>query len=132
MGLKPELPPGVFVAYMPNAVRAIKVGSDGLAGKSVGTIESGFAQRGQRVFIASIRRGETIATASPPDVILAGDVVALAGPSDAVIAEAFGNEVHDAELLDLPLEQLDVVVTNPTVAGMTVEELLRGRARASC
>jgi putative transport protein len=129
MGLKPELPPGVFVAYMPNAVRAIEINSDGLAGKSVGEIENAFAQRGQRVFIASIRRGGAVATASPSDVIVTGDVVALAGPSEAVIAEASGTEVHDAELLDIPLERLDVVVTNPAVAGLTVEELLRGRAR---
>ncbi len=46
-----------------------------------------------------------------------------------MISEAAGREVHDPELLDLPLAQLDVVVTNRAVSGLTVEELMTGRAR---
>ena len=129
MGLKPELPPGVFSANLPNSVRAVRVGANSMVGKSVGEIESAFAQRKQRVFIAAIRRGEAISSAIPSDLIAQGDVIALAGPSEAIIAEAAGAEVHDPELLDIPLQQLDVVVTNNAAVGLTVEELMTGRGR---
>lgn len=132
MGLKPDLPPGVFGAYMPNAVRAVRVTSDGMAGKAVGVVESEFERRGHRIFVAAIRRGETITTASSGDVLASGDVIALAGPSEIVISEAAAREVHDPALLDIPLAQLDVVVTNPSVRGRTVEDLITGRARGWC
>lgn len=129
LGLKPEMPAGVFGAYAINAIRALRIGGDGLAGKSVGEIEREFEKRGQRVFVAAIRRGEGIVSAAPRDVFAVGDVVALAGPTDVVISESAGREVHDPALLDIPLAQLDVVVTNPDVIGRTVEEVVTGRAR---
>ena len=129
MGLKPELPPGVFSANLPNSVRALRADANGMAGKSVGEIESAFAQRKHRVFIAAIRRGTAISSAIPSDLVAQGDVVALAGPSEAIISEAAGAEVHDPELLDIPLQQLEVVVTNKEAIGLTVEELMTGRGR---
>jgi putative transport protein len=81
MGLKPELPPGVFGAYTINSVRAVRIAGDGMAGKTVGDIERAYEQSGQRVFVAAIRRGEAITTATPADVLHPGDVIALAGPS---------------------------------------------------
>lgn len=129
MGLKPELPPGVFGAYTINSVRAVRIASDGMAGKTVGDIEQAYERSGQRVFIAAIRRGEAITSATPADVLQAGDVIALAGPSEIVISEAAGKEVHDPALLDIPLAQLDVVVTNPEIGDHTVEEVMTGRAR---
>ncbi len=129
MGLKPELPAGVFAAYTVNSVRAIRVTDGAMAARTVAEVEKGFEARGQRVFVAAIRRGDTISPGSLGDVLAEGDVVALAGPSEVVISEAAGREVHDPELLDLPLAQLDVVVTNRTVSGLTVEELMTGRAR---
>jgi putative transport protein len=128
MGLKPGLPPGVFGAYSPNSVRAIRI-ADGVSGSTVGQLESGFEARGHRVFVAAIRRGNEISTASPADVLSQGDVVALAGPSEVVIALADGKEVHDPGLLDIPILQLEVVVTNRALSGLTVSELITGRAR---
>jgi putative transport protein len=129
LGLKPEMPPGIFGAYAVNAVRAFRIEGDGIAGKTVGELEREFEARGQRVFVAAIRRGGEIATAALPDVIAAGDVIALAGPTGTLIAEASGSEVHDPALLDIPLAQLDVVVTNRDVIGLTIEEMVSGRAR---
>jgi putative transport protein len=129
MGLKPELPPGVFGAYTINSVRAVRVANDGMAGKMVGDIERAYERSGKRVFIAAIRRGEAITSATPADVLHPGDVIALAGPSEIVISEAAGKEVHDPALLDIPLAQLDVVVTNPAIGDHTVEEVMTGRAR---
>ena len=119
MGLKPEMPPGVFAAYTPNSMRAIRVGADGASGSTVGDREREFEARGHRAFIAAIRRADSVTTASRDDVLHEGDVIALAGPTDLVIAEVAGKEVHDPALLDIPMEQLDVVLTNPEVAGRT-------------
>ncbi|MGB8520608.1 MAG: aspartate-alanine antiporter [Candidatus Tumulicola sp.] len=129
MGFKPEVPAGVFGAYTVNSIRAIRLNADGMAGRTVGHVEDGFEQRGQRVFVAAFRRDDRITTASRSDVLREGDVIALAGPSETVIPEASGKEVHDPTLLDIPLAQLDVVVTNPALAGRTVEEIMTGRAR---
>jgi len=129
LGLKPELPPGVFGAYALNAVRAVRIESNGIAGKTVGEVEREFEAGGHRVFVAAIRRGGAILTATPTDVISTGDVIALAGPTEVVISESAGREVHDPALLDIPLAQLDVVVTNPDVIGHTVEEVMMSRAR---
>ena len=129
LGLKPETPPGVFGAYAINAVRAVRIESDDIAGKTVGEFEREFEASGQRMFVAAFRRGAAIAAATPLDVIAIGDIVALAGPTGAVISESAGSEVHDPELLDIPLAQIDVVVTNPDVIGRTVAEVMTGRAR---
>ncbi len=129
LGFKPDMPPGVFGAYAINAVRAVRVTGDGIAGRTVGEVERGFESSGHRVFIAAIRRGEAILTATRADVIATGDVVALAGPTEVVIAESAGKEIHDPALLDIPLAQLDVVVTRPEVIDKTVEDVMTGRAR---
>ena len=129
LGLKPDMPPGVFGAYAVNAVRAVRITGDGIAGKTVRQFEREFEAKGQRVFVAAIRRGDTISTATPSEMLSNGDVIALAGPTEVVISESAGKEVNDPALLDIPLAQLDVVVTNPEVSGRTVEELMKGRAR---
>lgn len=130
MGLKPELPPGVFGAYTPNSIRAVRVGADGMNGRTVGDVESEFEARGHRVFVAAIRRGDTVSTAMPEDLLRESDLVALAGTSAIVIAEVAGKEeVHDPALLDVQMAQLDVVVTNREVSDRTVKEIITGRAR---
>ena len=130
MGLKPDRQPGIFGAYNANAIRAVRVTETGLAGHRVGDIESDFERRGQRVFVAAIHRGEKIEPATPSDVVSTGDVIALAGPIDVIVAEAAGTEVNDPRLLDmLTIEELDVVVTNRTLDGLTVDGLFHGRAR---
>jgi putative transport protein len=128
MGVKPELAAGAFRAYAPNSARAFKL-ADAMAGRSVGEIERAYEDSGHRVFVAAIRRGGTIAPASSDDVLASGDVIALAGSSEAVVSGSAGTEVHDPELLDIPLLELDAVVTNSQVSGLTVEALVRGRAR---
>ncbi|MDF2919320.1 MAG: YidE/YbjL duplication [Microbacterium sp.] len=55
-----------------------------------------------------------------------GDVVVVAGHHAAIIEDdlaAFAVEIDDPTLLDVPIEELSVVVTNKAVVGRTVEEL---------
>ena len=60
------------------------------------------------------------------------DVVAVMTPSEAPVARGteIGPEVDDTELLDFPIEVLDVVVTNKAVVGKTLRELAGPRVVA--
>jgi putative transport protein len=81
-----------------------------------------------RVFIERIRRsGGTIEDASADTVIREGDVLAIVGPRD-VLVKVIGEkaqEVDDPELLNVPIEGIDVYVTNKEVDGKTLAELAR-------
>jgi putative transport protein len=79
-----------------------------------------------RVFIERIRRsGGTIEDATADSVIREGDVLAVIGARDVlvkVIGEA-AQEVEDPELLNVPVEGVDVYVTNKAVDGKTLLEV---------
>src|SRR5205823_8311154 len=58
-------------------------------------------------------------------VLKEGDVVAVVGPRDVLVnvLGAATQEVEDRELLAVPVEGVDVLVTNKAVDGKTLEEL---------
>jgi putative transport protein len=79
-----------------------------------------------RVFVERIRRSDgTIEDATADSVIREGDVLAIVGAREVlvkVIGEAT-QEVEDPELLNVPVEGVDVYVTNKAVDGKTLAEL---------
>jgi putative transport protein len=78
-----------------------------------------------RVFVQRVRRNGTIAEATGDFVLQEGDVVAVAGRRDVVV-NLIGQgavEVEDPELLNVPIEGVDVYVTNKAVDGKTLAEL---------
>ena len=83
---------------------------------------------GVRVFVEQVRcRGEIVA-ARDVDVLRVGDIVAVAGRRTTLVEvlEAAGSglrEVDDRELLDVPADVVDVVVTNRDIDGRTLAEL---------
>ena len=80
-----------------------------------------------RVFVQRIRRNGTIEEATADTVLREGDVVALAGARD-VLVKLVGEgakEVDDAELLAVPVEGVDVLVSNKAVDGKTLVELAK-------
>ncbi len=80
-----------------------------------------------RVFVQRIRRNGTIEEATADTVLREGDVVALAGARD-VLVKLVGEgakEVDDAELLAVPVEGVDVLVSNKAVDGKTLIELAK-------
>jgi putative transport protein len=87
-----------------------------------------------RVFIERLRRANgTIEDATADTVIREGDVVAVVGPRQVlvtVIGEA-AQEVDDPELLNVPVEGVDVYVTSKEVEGKTLAELARMTAARS-
>jgi putative transport protein len=80
-----------------------------------------------RVFVQRIRRNGTIEEASADTVLQEGDVLAVVGARD-VLVKLVGEgakEVEDPELLDVPVQGVDVYVTNKAVDGKTLLELAK-------
>jgi len=114
---------GPGTAWTRWAVRAYKVQPGGkAAGLRVAEAESLVPDA--RVFILRIRRNGQIEEATSDTVLREGDVVAVVGPRD-VLVNVLGAavEVEDRELLAVPVEGVDVLVTNKEVDGKTLEEL---------
>ena len=106
--------------------RAIRL-HDALGGTGIAALEARLRdETGARLFIGRIRRGEQFLEADlPAATLMAGDVVTLSGPRAAVVAvlPRLGEEVDDEELLDVPADVADVVVTSASVDGRTLAQL---------
>src|SRR6202011_3067473 len=79
----------------------------------------------QRVFVLRVRRRDKIIEATDDTVIQVGDLLAIAGRRDVLVnlIGAAAEEVDDRELLAIPVEGVDVYVTNKEVDGKTLAEL---------
>jgi putative transport protein len=121
-----EVEPGVVSAARRIDVRAYRVTNDALVNKTVADLET--MPRDFRFFILRVRRQGALLEAEPTTVIRRDDVVAVATRLDAHVerGSAIGPEVQDRDLLDIPIEVLDVVVTNKAVVGKSLAELARG------
>jgi putative transport protein len=78
-----------------------------------------------RVFVLRVRRNGQIEEAGADTVLQEGDVVAVAGARDALftLLGEGAAEVEDRELLAVPVEGVDVLVSNKAVDGKTLAEL---------
>jgi putative transport protein len=120
---------GVESGYRRWALRAFRVESPKLDGRTVAELESEFGS--ERVFVERVRQGGELIDAAPDSVIRRGDVVAMMAVR-AVIVEAetaIGPELDDKELLDLPAAVLDIVLTNKSLNEVTLGELARLHGR---
>ena len=77
-----------------------------------------------RVFVQRIRRDGRIVEATADTVLQEGDIVAIAGEREVLVTLLQNaDEVEDKELLAVPVEGIDVLVTNKEVDGKTLAEL---------
>jgi putative transport protein len=114
---------GALTAYRTFTARSYKI-HDKLAGRTVGDVEETFGE--YRVFIERLRRGGQIMDADVETVLSRGDVVSAGGRHEALVAmgqKNIGTETEDRELLAVPVEVLEVVLTNKDVAGKTLGDL---------
>lgn len=84
-----------------------------------------FDETGGRVFISQVRQDNTLVQATPDLHVRPGDHVAVNGRREWVITGPIAElcvETDDRELLSYPLEELDVVVTNDRIDGITVRD----------
>src|SRR2546423_7571187 len=115
---------GPGTAWTRWALRAYKVQPGGkAAGLRVAEAESLVPDA--RLFILRIRRGGEMMDATSDIVLKEGDVVAVAGEREVLvnILGAATVEVEDRELLAVPVEGVDVLVTNKDVDSKTIAEL---------
>jgi putative transport protein len=85
---------------------------------------------GARLFVEQVRSRGQILEHRDVKVLREGDVVAVSGPRTTLVEvlEAPGSglrEVDDRELLDLPIEVVDVVLTRKEFDGRTLADLAR-------
>ena len=110
-------------AFQNLAVRAYRVTRADLLNCTVAELEA--RPRETRVFISRIRRDGKIIEPIPDTVVSEGDIVAVLARSELLMARGteIGAEVSDKELLDFPVELLDVVITNKSLVGKSIFEL---------
>jgi putative transport protein len=107
-------------------VRAFRVAK---GGKAVGlrVTEAEALVPDSRIFVLRLRRNEAIEEATADTVLKEGDVVAVAGARDVlvkILGEA-ATEVEDRELLAVPIEGVDVLVTNKALDGKALIDLVQ-------
>lgn len=120
--------PGFVSANRPVAFRAYKVSADYFAQpRSVGEIEQYLLQQGKRLFVERVRHQGEVVEIGPDVKVENGDEIVLSGRREFIIGDEqwIGPEVNDAELLNFPAEQIDVMAKKKSVGGMTVDELRR-------
>jgi len=124
--------PAVPVARREFEARAFAVdpGSQWV-GRGVADLEA--SAGGARIFVERLRRDGLVLEGDGAGLLRAGDVVAIFGPRATMVdvVEAPGRglrEVDDADLLSIPGEMVDIVVTNSAVHERTLAELGRETA----
>ena len=95
-------------------------------GKRIAELD--LASVSDRVFIEAVRCQGLLGPQEPNLILAAGDILAVAGPRSTLVEviEQRGSglrEVDDKELLELPGDFVDVIVTNRGVDGRTLSEL---------
>lgn len=120
---------GPGTGWYQRVIRAYRVQAGGkVAGMRVQDAEGLVAET--RLFILRVRRDGQIAEATADLVLKPGDVVAVAGDRETIVkALQSAEEVDDRELLAVPVEGVDVLVTNKAVDGKTLADLA-GRPEA--
>jgi putative transport protein len=116
---------GALSAARPFDVRAYRVTNQNLINKTVAELEA--LPRDLRAYIVRVRSNGCVIEPTPELIIRENDVIAVIGRQKlhATRGDEVGPEVSDEELLNLPVEQLDVVVANRALDGKTLADLAR-------
>ena len=116
---------GMDSAWHQLQIRAFEIAADGqVAGKTVTEAEA--VHPDKRLFFERIRSDGKIIDFDAVTTLKAGDVVAVSGPTKALVAlEQHAKEVADNELLNVPVESVDLVITHKDVNGKTLIDLAK-------
>ncbi len=114
---------GVTSAARTFDVRAYRVTNPNLFNMTIAQLEMRPEQA--RVFVLRVRSGDQILESRPDVLVREGDVIAVIGRQEIHVTrgDTIGPEVNDPSLLDIPMESLDVVVTNRATDGKSLAEL---------
>lgn len=121
LGLEPEKRE-VLSGYRAFELRAFLVPPEAsIVGLTVGEAENRFAA--DRFFVVRLRRDGAIISATQDLVLKAGDVVAISGRRKAMVeklGDRHASEVEDAELLDIPMKIVEVLMSERAMDGVTL------------
>ncbi len=122
-GSAAEMGLGVTSASRNFDVRAYRVTNPILVNQTIAAIEA--MPRDVRFFLLRIRHKGQIIEPTPEIVIQQDDVVAIIARQEVQVERGaiIGPEVTDKVLLDIPIESVDVVVTQRSLAGKSLAEL---------
>lgn len=114
---------GIMSAARPFDVRAYRVANSALFGKTIKDIEA--LPKQIRAYIVRIRHLGNIIEPLPDTTICENDIVAVMARQEAHAShgDRIGPEIGDLQLLDMPVEALDVVVTNRKIDGQILSAL---------
>ena len=104
-------------------VRAYRIENPLLLGKTIAELEA--LPKQSRVFVLRGRSGNTLFDQASDHRVKAGDVIAVMARFEvhAARGDLIGPEVSDPELLDIPIEALDVIVTSREIDGKSLADL---------
>lgn len=104
-------------------VRAYRVENPQLFDKTIAELET--LPKQSRVFVLRGRSGSALFDQASDHRVRAGDVIAVMARFEvhAARGDLIGAEVSDPELLDIPIEALDVIVTSREIDGKSLAEL---------
>lgn len=116
---------GVMSAARPFDIRAYRIDNPKLIGKTISELDA--LPTDFRAFVVRIRRDGQIFDPQPEYVVRGGDVVAVIARKEAHVSrgDEIGPEIVDKDILDIPVEALDVIVTRKLVDGKSLGELSR-------
>lgn len=120
--------PGFVNANRPVAFRAYKATADYFSQpRSIAEIEKYLLDQGKRLFVERVRHNDEIIEINPDVKVENGDEIVLSGRREFIIGDEqwIGPEINDAELLNFPAEQIDVMAKKKLIGGMTIDELRR-------
>ncbi len=110
-------------AWHQHEMRAYKLAANSpVVGKTIGAAEANF--KDERLFVEALRRDGKPIEVSDDIVLQAGDIVAVSA-KPATLAR-FSNEaenVDDREILNVPVEEVSVQITNRSVDGRKLSDL---------
>jgi putative transport protein len=122
-----DLEGGGLTGYRQFGLRAYRLDNPGTAGQSI----AGFRKSNPEYRVANVSRGGELLGADPDLVLQKGDVIALGGTTGNLTEKMglIGPEVNDPKVLNIPLDQAEILVTNKEFVGRTFESF-RGEALA--
>ncbi|HET9338653.1 MAG TPA: TrkA C-terminal domain-containing protein [Casimicrobiaceae bacterium] len=116
----PNVDDAGLTGYRPLALRAYRLTNDAVIGKSVGQ----FLKANPQYKVVNVGRGEE-RLGAPDDLVLQkGDVIALGGRLEAMTSNMglVGPEVADSKVLNVPVDQAEILVTNKAMEGKELQE----------
>jgi putative transport protein len=106
--------------YRPFGVRAYRLANAKVIGKTIAE----FRKENPEYRVLNVHRGEEGLGAAPDLKLAKGDVIALGGSVEALTQKMglLGEEVHEPEALNVPLDQAEILVTNTEYVGKQLKE----------